>query len=739
MTIYQVHDYAREPSDGATEAPSLESENRHEAAVALMNLRFGVAEASLANPPSMRDIIQRPSPPTLGVMTRATRRQMASVNSSRNVRARTEDEPNEATTNESMGEDQELEAPPLDSDNSANRDMLDQDENHDITLSVNLTPSLSVRADHDNIEGAHLSNENMPNEQINGATIEEPIEEEEEVHVEFENASNAGSDDLQSAPEGKDYEKGMKAQTNPEMACITLSDCNTMSMFVVCTNQKMKESTTPVILPRHKEKPLEGINVIVLQGLETAPFVPDMVIDASVLDPISMSDDDLKETLVTMAAEMALPVNQNMILVCENAESFGKAASLYAALYLAFRNEGKLDVKQCMDAITHAFRQQCPSCFDENYSFPRIQSFCDALESITEADRNTRFKTKTLEEIVRNVHSNMMSSLTDLEQVRHVPYHSPEDLLGWNQNGPGAMNELIRSKSLRPFSSYLHQTEGESEAMTRAAEKQESCPSDWLSKWWPDENYHQTSMHGKYSPIAIAVNTENIAACAYLLAKMGKDQFFNDYTTSAETTPLYHAATVGNAALVAWMLNSGGDISLEIPNIDGETPLFAACAMGHLEVVKVLILHGAVADDSPFFRKCGELLNLKPVEELRVWINKLLDADICDPTMNNHLQSARNLILKRYLDISNGGDSGEVQEIDLSSFDHGDHEFLRDEIEEYDDIELLHVAVYDAKMLARTALLKQVDRRMHDLCTYNEIERSSYYSRCIDYLVGKYN
>ena len=212
MTIYQVHDYAREPSDGATEAPSLESENRHEAAVALMNLRLGVAEASLANPPSMREIIQRPSPPTLiGVMTRATRRQMANVTSSRNVRARTEhsnqeDEPNEATMNESMEEDQEFEAPPLDSDNSANRDMLDQHENPDMP-SVNLSPSLSVRADHDNIEArdAHLSNENMPNEQSDGATIEEPMEEEEEEEtVEFENASNVGRDYLQSAPDNND-------------------------------------------------------------------------------------------------------------------------------------------------------------------------------------------------------------------------------------------------------------------------------------------------------------------------------------------------------------------------------------------------------------------------------------------------------------------------------------------------------------------------------------------------------
>jgi len=130
----------------------------------------------------------------------------------------------------------------------------------------------------------------------------------------------------------------------------------------------VNESKTSIVL--------EDENVIVLQGLETFKyFVPDMVIDVSDLDPISMSEEELSEALVTMSAQMAIPANKKILLVCDDAASFGKAASLYASLYLAFRNWDELGARECIDGITQAFRQQCPSSFDENYIIPQIQLF----------------------------------------------------------------------------------------------------------------------------------------------------------------------------------------------------------------------------------------------------------------------------------------------------------------------------------------------------------------------------
>ena len=641
---------------------------------------------------------------------------MDSVISQQNVRARTEHMSNEYVSNQQ-------------SDGATTNESMEEEEEEEEVL-VEFEDTSSGADDRDNTEGldANLSIENMTSGQSNGTMAKEPIEEEEEVLV--ESGKDSDTSCVQPAKELKDFEKGMKAQTNPDMACITFCDNN--NVFVVCTNQKIKDFTTPVISRWLSDKKLlKDKNVIVVQGLDSPPFIPDIVIDASVLDPISMSVDDLNEALVTMAAEMAIPANQNIILACENAESFGKAASLYAALYLVFRNEGKLDVKQCMDAITHAFRQQCPSCFGENYRIPHIQNFYNALESIKEADRNTRFKTKTLEEIARNAHSNIMK----LSSQGDVEHHSQGDLLRWNQNGPGAVDVDDIARSIHPFSSYL----GQADTMARGTKKQQTtsldCP-DWLLKWWPDKNYHQIGLHGVYSPTGIAVSTANISACAFLLSKMGKDEFFNDFTNSKNATPLYHAASLGNVALVSWMLNNGGDSSLEKPDKNGRTPLFAACYNGHVEVVKILILHGAVAslpemeeEDSTF-----EFLSLRAAEELRVWIKKLLDADICDPTMNSHLQSARNLILRRYLNISSEGDS---QEIDLSSLDHGDHQFLKDETKDVQDVlvdDCYDLAVDDALEVTRSALLKQVDRRMYDLCTYNGTKRYSRYSRVLESL-----
>jgi hypothetical protein len=713
--------------------------------------------------PSVRHIFQKPSSCTNRKrLTRSSRkRQNADFTSPPNVRARTE----EAIINE---------------DNKPNTQSdvtLDQEGNPDLA-SVTVSPSPTsltdqpmeeeiapvefenssgggtdeLQPDNEETLQAQPSNENMPNGQNDGAETDDSMEEE---------ASNENTPNEQSDGNGAEtYEpmeeeggvplelpcfvRGMKTQTNPDMACITFCDNN--NMFVVCTDQKIKESTTTVILPWYDKKPLEDKNVIVIQGLETSPFVPDSVIDASCLDPILMSDNALCEALITMAAQMAIPANQRIVLVCENAESFGKAASLYAALYLVFRNEGKLDVKQCIDGITQAFRQQCPSCFDENYSVPQIQKFYKALESIQKADRNTLFGRKTLEKIVKEVHKKMLSSLSKVE-LMSMEYHDHEDLLKWIQDGPGAIDENVPNTSIYPFSSYLRQTGA---LIPHAAKKQQpgglSCP-DWISKGWPDGNYLKTGVHGQYSPTTIAVNTENIAACAFLLSKMGKKNFFLDHTSEfQQTTPLYHAAKMGHTVLVSWMLKNGGEISLESYNNDGKTPLFAACNMQHIEVVKILILHGAAATDMPYIRKTNfvstfDLLSLKAVEELRLWVKKLIDADICDDsTMKSHLQSAHNTILNRYLRISCGGDNEEGREIDLSSLDHGDHNFLRDETDiltDLADYDLRDLAVHDAMVMARKALLKQVHPQEYDLCTYYESEKFSLYSRLLDYFVGE--
>ena len=50
------------------------------------------------------------------------------------------------------------------------------------------------------------------------------------------------------------------------------------------------------------------------------------------------------------------------------------------------------------------------------------------------------------------------------------------------------------------------------------------------------------------------------------------------------------------------LLANRREISLERENIDGKTPMFAACYRGHLDGVNILILQGAAMEGVRFLR-----------------------------------------------------------------------------------------------------------------------------------------
>mmetsp|Transcript_11702 Transcript_11702/g.17575 ORF Transcript_11702/g.17575 Transcript_11702/m.17575 type:complete len:868 (+) Transcript_11702:37-2640(+) len=655
------------------------------------------AAANLTNldplcfPPSMRHIFQRTSTssPSHKRMTRGAKkraqervagipsRQKARVSLSPSNAARIDE------TVEERREDENHETQPSDEDASKREtdETVEEDESHETQPSGENAFNIESEEDETETHETQHSNENASIES-DGTSSDGTVEEDESL---FFNALRIAG-----------IYQGMKAQTNPNMACITFCDSN--NSFVLCTNQKWKESTTSKVLGDTK--------VVVLQGLDAFKyFVPDMVMHISDSDFDSLSDNELSEELVTIAAHMAIPDTQQILLVCDDAESFGKIASIYASLYLAFRNEKEFDAQKCIESITLAFRQQCPSCFDDNYNIPQIQTFFSALENIKHAERGTLFETKTLETIVRNVHASMMSS--KMESYLSREYHSCEEILEWVHCPQNEFASLYP-----PFSAFLCNDVYES-PLDRP---------DWISKCWPGEGVDLCDLS------APAVNSGSIAACAFLLSEMGKEGFFLDQTNLKNTTPLYNAAKCSDPVLVSWMLNNGGDISLETPNDDGKTPLFAACNYGAIDVVKILILNGATADDMPFFGKrrgrgsgsAFDFLSLKVVENLRLWIKGLMDDGICD-NKNRHLHRAHTTILYRYLLLCNDG-IVEGQEIDLSSLDHGDHEFLREDDSEDDfdspsDIE--EFAIYEAKKIARASLFGQLYPQLHKLCNYN--------------------
>jgi len=349
-------------------------------------------------------------------------------------------------------------------------------------------------------------------------------------------------------------------------------------------------------------------------------------------------------------------------------------------------------------------------------------------------------------------------------------YHSDEDLLKWNQDGPGPTDN--RHDDCFPRSAIL--CKGVDEIDEILLDR-----PDWIVKQWPNVIIEHKNGDGFGYDLHVtnAVKTGDIAACAILLSEMGKERFFLGWTTASRTTPLYHAAECGDIALVSWILNNGGDISLETANNEGKTPLFAACNGGHLDVVKILILRGATAknngNSAHVIISSFDLLRLNRVEELRLWIKKLVDDDhdVCDSTTVKRLKHVHSMLLERYLfehDLQylNKGILLD-EEVDLSSLDHGDHEFLKHDVHnmllerylfehdlhylnkgilldevvdlsslDHDDHEFLKhdprfvdwywdspsgikvFAIYEARKMARAALFEQIDPTMYMLCYY---------------------
>lgn len=63
-------------------------------------------------------------------------------------------------------------------------------------------------------------------------------------------------------------------------------------------------------------------------------------------------------------------------------------------------------------------------------------------------------------------------------------------------------------------------------------------------------------------------------------------------------TPLHMACLGGHVPIIEMLLSAGADVNMHTkkPTGHNETPLYTACRCGHVGVVRVLLRHGASAD-----------------------------------------------------------------------------------------------------------------------------------------------
>ncbi len=96
-------------------------------------------------------------------------------------------------------------------------------------------------------------------------------------------------------------------------------------------------------------------------------------------------------------------------------------------------------------------------------------------------------------------------------------------------------------------------------------------------------------------------------------------EFLGSSSTSGMETALYHAAALGYADIVQFLLNQGADVNCV--NLKGITPIYAACTNQHEEVVRLLLDHGSnpnqIAED-------GSTLLLKACQNGNQAISRLL-------------------------------------------------------------------------------------------------------------------
>lgn len=62
-----------------------------------------------------------------------------------------------------------------------------------------------------------------------------------------------------------------------------------------------------------------------------------------------------------------------------------------------------------------------------------------------------------------------------------------------------------------------------------------------------------------------------------------------------ECTPLMEAATNGHVDIIRLLISHGADVNAQ--SATGNTPLMLACIAGHVDAVKELIAHGANVED----------------------------------------------------------------------------------------------------------------------------------------------
>jgi ankyrin repeat protein len=96
-----------------------------------------------------------------------------------------------------------------------------------------------------------------------------------------------------------------------------------------------------------------------------------------------------------------------------------------------------------------------------------------------------------------------------------------------------------------------------------------------------------------FTPLHIAAFAHNVEAARLLLAAGAQPNVLAT-ASFAEVSPLGTAATFGDAAIAALLLEHGADPQLTADH--GGTPLHSAAANGFREIVELLLAHGARAD-----------------------------------------------------------------------------------------------------------------------------------------------
>ena len=191
----------------------------------------------------------------------------------------------------------------------------------------------------------------------------------------------------------------MTRQTNPEMACVTFNDGN--KNIICCTREKMDESTFIV----------NGKQIVVIEGLYSgrSTIPEERIINTSGRLSTDLTEDLICKELVASSAALAMHTT-TVLLVCEDAVSFGDVASIVASFYLLFRN---LDVNTCLYRIQRAFCDQCPSSFGRSYVMQGLAKKVSALCRIQQATDFTVLVDKDVGCIVGEVYEGAIPPTID--------------------------------------------------------------------------------------------------------------------------------------------------------------------------------------------------------------------------------------------------------------------------------------------------------------------------------------